>query len=53
MNRIEVINWLIKKYRYKSYLEIGTHNNVTFNSIDIKMFVLNADYGIGIIQRGK
>ncbi len=34
MNRIEIINGLIKKNNYKSYLEIGVQNGHCFNSIE-------------------
>lgn len=33
MNRIEIINLLIKKNNYKSYLEIGCQSDVCFSSI--------------------
>lgn len=38
MNRINIINHLIQKNGYKSYLEIGCQNNATFDSVqcDIK-----------------
>ena len=37
MNRVDIINWFIKKYNYKSYLEIGVDNpNNCFNKIDIE-----------------
>lgn len=33
MNRVDIINRLIEKYNYKSYLEIGFGKGVTFNRI--------------------
>lgn len=34
MNRTEIINKLIEKHGYQSYLEIGTQNGANFNSIN-------------------
>lgn len=46
MNRVEIINGLIKKNNYKNYLEIGCQKDKTFNSI-------NCENKIGIdIERG-
>lgn len=37
LNRWDIINILIKKYEYKSYLEVGTQDpNSNFNKIDIE-----------------
>ena len=36
MTRIDVINKLIKKFGYKSYLEIGIYRGGCFNSIDVE-----------------
>lgn len=33
MNRVEIINHLIDKFEFKSYLEIGTRNSVTYNAV--------------------
>ncbi|MFA6922789.1 MAG: class I SAM-dependent methyltransferase [Bacteroidales bacterium] len=33
MNRIELINYLIKRYNYKKYLEIGCNKNECFDNI--------------------
>jgi len=33
MNRTSIINYLIAKYHYKSYLEIGVQNGINFHSI--------------------
>mgnify|MGYP001307709426 FL=1 len=35
-NRIDLINYVINKYDYKKYLEIGCHNNEVFNQIKIE-----------------
>ena len=36
MNRTDIINFLIKKFDYKTYLEIGVSNtNLNFNHIEI------------------
>ena len=35
-NRIELINYVINKYDYKKYLEIGCHNNEVFDKIKIE-----------------
>ena len=35
-NRIDLINYVINKYNYKKYLEIGCHNNEVFNKIKIE-----------------
>lgn len=35
MTRTEVINALIEKYKYRSYLEIGCQNDVNFNAVKI------------------
>lgn len=35
MNRIDIINSLIKKNNYQTYLEIGCQNDVCFNQIEI------------------
>jgi hypothetical protein len=35
MHRLEVLNKLISKYNYKSYLEIGVSNGHTFDNINI------------------
>ena len=34
MNRIDIINHLIKKYKYVSYLEIGVENGVSLNGVE-------------------
>ena len=36
MNHIEIINYLIKKYNYKTYLEIGVFMKECFNYIEIE-----------------
>lgn len=36
IDRPKLINWLISKYNYKSYLEIGCSENLTFNQIKIE-----------------
>ena len=36
MNHIEIINYLIKKYNYKTYLEIGVYIKKCFNYIEIE-----------------
>lgn len=41
MTRIEIINQLIKKFRYKTYIEIGVNNGECF-------FQIQADYKIAI-----
>ena len=35
-NRIDLINYLIDKNKYKKYLEIGCHNNQVFDKINIE-----------------
>ena len=35
-NRIDIINYVINKYDYKKYLEIGCHNNEVFDKIKIE-----------------
>lgn len=35
MNRIDIINYLISKNNYKSYLEIGVQTGVSFNGIEV------------------
>lgn len=39
MTRTEIINALIKKNGYESYLEIGVDQGINFNAIDIEMKV--------------
>ena len=34
MNHTEILNYLISKYNYKTYLEIGTFNGVNFENIE-------------------
>jgi len=36
IERYDVINTLIKRYKYKKYLEIGVHNNECFDKINIE-----------------
>lgn len=36
LNHIEIINLLIEKHKFNSYLEIGIENGICFNSIKIK-----------------
>jgi hypothetical protein len=36
-NRNEVINYMISRYNYKSYLEIGCSNNSNFNKINAEL----------------
>ena len=33
--RIDIINYLIKKYNYKTYLEIGVQNGISFRAIEL------------------
>lgn len=33
MNHLEIINYLIKKNNYKSYLEIGIYDGINFNNV--------------------
>lgn len=35
MTRIEIINYFIKKYNYKTYLEIGVQQGVSFKAINL------------------
>lgn len=35
MNRYDLINFYIKKYNFKSFLEIGTYKGETFNKVNI------------------
>lgn len=35
MNRVEIINELIKRFNYNSYLEIGVQNGLCFNAIKV------------------
>ena len=35
MNRIDIINHLIKTYNYKSYLEIGVQKGVSFDAVKV------------------
>lgn len=37
MNRVDVINLLIEKNNYKSYLEIGVQNGYSFNNVKCEM----------------
>ena len=41
MDKIHIINYLIKKNNYKKYLEIGIDNAITFKEVKI-------DYKIGV-----
>ena len=36
MKRTDIINYLIKKYQYTSYLEIGYWNGINFKNINVK-----------------
>jgi hypothetical protein len=45
-----LINYLIKKYNYQSYLEIGCDTNETFNSIHIKRVGVDPERG-GTIRK--
>ena len=33
--RIDIINYLIKKYNYKTYLEIGVQNGISFRAVEL------------------
>ena len=46
-NRIDVICFLIEKFGYKKYLEIGCHDNETFNAIECAFKV-----GVDPVQGG-
>jgi hypothetical protein len=36
MNRIDIINYLIKKFKYNTYLEIGCQKNKVFDQIQVE-----------------
>lgn len=51
MKRYEIIQALIDKYNYKSYLEVGTQNNATFNKIAIDKVSVDPDPSAGAMYQ--